>query len=102
MNRISKVFLACACSVFCMNGQAQSNATWTNDFSNAGETLKVVGRGTCSIADNVFRSKGAYAVFGHPNGKTTPFLSKPVPLKMPNRCRYGRASAITTVSTVMW
>ena len=46
MNRISKVFLACACSVFCMNGQAQSNATWTNDFSNAGETLKVVGRGT--------------------------------------------------------
>ena len=49
MNRISKVFLACACSVFCMNGQAQSNATWTNDFSNAGETLKVVGRGTCRI-----------------------------------------------------
>ena len=47
MNRISKVFLACACSVFCMNGQAQSNATWTNDFSNAGETLKVVNMQYC-------------------------------------------------------
>lgn len=76
MNRISKVFLACACSVFCMNGQAQSNATWTNDFSNAGETLKVVGRGTCSIADNVFRSKGAYAVFGHPEWKNYSFSFK--------------------------
>ena len=76
MNRISKVFLACACSVFCMNGQAQSNATWTNDFSNAGETLKVVGRGTCSIADNVFRAKGAYAVFGHPEWKNYSFSFK--------------------------
>ena len=76
MNRISKVFLACACSVLCMNGQAQSNATWTNDFSNAGETLKVVGRGTCSIADNVFRSKGAYAVFGHPEWKNYSFSFK--------------------------
>ncbi len=76
MNRISKVFLACACSAFCMNGQAQDNASWTNDFSNAGETLKVVGRGTCSIADNVFRSKGSYALFGNPEWKNYSFSFK--------------------------
>ncbi|WP_368114532.1 glycoside hydrolase family 2 TIM barrel-domain containing protein, partial [Bacteroides sp. RTP21281st1_E4_RTP21281_210402] len=76
MNRISKIFLACACSAFCMNGQAQDNASWTNDFSNAGETLKVVGRGTCSIADNVFRSKGSYALFGNPEWKNYSFSFK--------------------------
>lgn len=76
MNRISKVFLACACSAFCMNGQAQDNAAWTNDFSNAGEILKVVGRGTCSIADNVFRSKGSYALFGNHEWKNYSFSFK--------------------------
>ena len=76
MNRISNIFLTFACSTFCLNGLAQSNATWTNDFSNSGEPLKVVGRGTCSIADNVFRSKGASALFGHPEWKNYSFSFK--------------------------
>ncbi len=76
MNRISKVFLVCACSAFCMNGQAQDNTSWTNDFSNNGEPLETVGRGTCSIVDNVFRSKGSYALFGNPEWKNYSFSFK--------------------------
>ena len=76
MNRISKAFLACTCGLFCLGIQAQNHTTWTNDFSNTGETLKVVGRGTCSIADNVFRSKGSYALFGNPEWTNYSFSFK--------------------------
>lgn len=76
MNKISKVFLTCACSAFCLNGLAQDKATWTNDFSNAEETLKTVGRGTCSITGTVFRSKGSYALFGNPEWKNYSFSFK--------------------------
>ena len=79
MNRISKVFLACACSVFCMNGQAQSNATWTNDFSNAGETLKVVGREHAVLPTmySVRKALMPYSVI--PNGKLLLFFQSPCP-----------------------
>lgn len=74
MNRISKAFLACTYGLFCLGIQAQNHTTWTN--SNTGETLKVVGRGTYSIADNVFRSKGSYALFGNPKWTNYSFSFK--------------------------
>ena len=67
MNKIYKAFFACACTAFCLAGQAQT--TWSNDFSNPNEPLKTVGRGTCDIVDGVFRSKGSYALFGNPEWK---------------------------------
>jgi len=51
------------CSAFYLNALTQNNTTWKNDFSDSKEPLKVVGRGTCSISDNVLRTKGAYALF---------------------------------------
>lgn len=68
--------------------------------SNTGEKSKTVGRGTCSIADNVFRSQNVYALFGKPEWKTIHFLSKPVLLKMQQtKRRYGQVSVTITVST---
>ena len=76
MNKISKAFLSCVYSILCLSVQAQDQTTWTNDFSNTGEKLKTVGRGTCSIADNVFRSQNAYALFGKPEWKNYTFSFK--------------------------
>ena len=102
MNKISKAFLSCVYSILCLSVQAQDQTTWTNDFSNTGEKLKTVGRGTCSIADNVFRSQNATLCSASPNGKTIHFLSKPVLLKMQTKCRYGQVSVTITVSTATW
>ena len=45
---------------------APEGPCWRNDFSDSSEVLQLVGRGTCSIADGVFRSRDAYALFGDP------------------------------------
>ena len=44
MNQISKVFLACACSLSGLTTQAQDQTVWSNDFSNASQPLNTVGR----------------------------------------------------------
>ena len=100
MNKISKAFLSCVYSILCLSVQAQDQTTWTNDFSNTGEKLKTVGRGTCSIADNA--PKTLTLCSASPNGKTIHFLSKPVLLKMQTKCRYGQVSVTITVSTATW
>ena len=52
-----------------LTAQAQQAdiGNWSKDFSDASETLRTVGRGSCCIADGVFRSKGSYALFGTPD-----------------------------------
>ena len=60
-------FWTAACLLISSSGYAQSE--WKNNFSDQGEILKTVGRGECSIADGVFRSKGSYACFGNPEWK---------------------------------
>ncbi|NDV81738.1 glycoside hydrolase family 2 TIM barrel-domain containing protein [Bacteroides sp. 51] len=67
MNKIHKLFLACVCAAFPLAAWTQT--TWSNDFSNLNESLKTVGRGTCSIVDGIFRSQGSYALFGNPEWK---------------------------------
>ena len=67
MKKIYTAFWIEACSLASLPGHTQSQ--WQNDFSNQGEILKTVGRGECSIADGVFRSKGSYACFGNPEWK---------------------------------
>jgi len=62
MKKLYTAFWIAACSLASLPGHTQSQ--WQNDFSNQGEILKTVGRGECSIADGVFRSKGSYACFG--------------------------------------
>lgn len=47
MKQISKVFLACACSLSGLTTQAQDQTVWSNDFSNASQPLNTVGRGVC-------------------------------------------------------
>ncbi len=37
-------------------------------FSTSGETLNTIGRGECSTANGVLKSKDSYACFGEPNG----------------------------------
>ena len=44
MKQISKVFLACACSLSGLTTQAQDQTVWSNDFSNASQPLNTVGR----------------------------------------------------------
>lgn len=61
------VFWTAVCLLISLSGYAQSE--WKNNFSDQGEILKTVGRGECSIADGVFRSKGSYACFGNPEWK---------------------------------
>lgn len=102
MNRISKAFLACTCGLFCLGIQAQNHTTWTNDFSNTGETHES-GRSEEHAALPIMYSVPKAPTLSSviPNGQITRFPSKPVPLKMPNKCRYGRASVITTDSTDM-
>ena len=67
MKKLYIAFWIAACSLASLPGHTQSQ--WQNDFSNQGEILKTVGRGECSIADGVFRSKGSYACFGNPEWK---------------------------------
>nr|WP_303227888.1 glycoside hydrolase family 2 TIM barrel-domain containing protein [Bacteroides intestinalis] len=67
MKKLYTAFWITACSLASLPGHTQSQ--WQNDFSNQGEILKTVGRGECSIADGVFRSKGSYACFGNPEWK---------------------------------
>lgn len=67
MKKLYTAFWIAACSLASLPGHTQSQ--WQNDFSNQGEILKTVGRGECSIADGVFRSKGSYACFGNPEWK---------------------------------
>ena len=43
MKQISKVFLACACSLSGLTTQAQDQTVWSNDFSNASQPLNMVG-----------------------------------------------------------
>ena len=69
MNQISKVFLACACSLSGLTTQAQDQTVWSNDFSNASQPLNTVGRGVCRVNDGVFHSRSAYALFGNPEWK---------------------------------
>ena len=67
MKKLYTAFWIAACSLASLPGHTQSQ--WQNDFSNQGEIFKTVGRGECSIADGVFRSKGSYACFGNPEWK---------------------------------
>ena len=69
MKQISKVFLACACSLSGLTTQAQDQTVWSNDFSNASQPLNTVGRGVCRVNDGVFHSRSAYALFGNPEWK---------------------------------
>ena len=69
MKQISKVFLACACSLSGLTTQAQDQTVWSNDFSNASQPLNMVGRGVCRVNDGVFHSRSAYALFGNPEWK---------------------------------
>ena len=101
MNQISKVFLACACSLSGLTTQAQDQTVWSNDFSNASQPLNTVGRGVCRVNDGVFHSRSAYALFGNPEWKDYTCLSRHVPRKTPNRYRYGQASVHITALTVM-
>lgn len=67
MKNFCIAFWTAACLLISSSGYAQSE--WKNNFSDQGEILKTVGRGECSIADGVFRSKGSYACFGNPEWK---------------------------------
>ncbi len=67
MKNFYTVFWTAVCLLISLSGYAQSG--WKNNFSDQGEILKTVGRGECSIADGVFRSKGSYACFGNPEWK---------------------------------
>lgn len=67
MKNIYIAFWTAVCLLISLSGYAQSE--WKNNFSDQGEILKTVGRGECSIADGVFRSKGSYACFGNPEWK---------------------------------
>ena len=69
MKQISKVFLACACSLSGLTTQAQDQTVWSNDFSNASQPLNIVGRGVCGVNDGVCHSRSAYALFGNPEWK---------------------------------
>lgn len=102
MNQISKVFLACACSLSGLTTQAQDQTVWSNDFSNASQPLNTVGRGVCRVNDGVFHSRSAYALFGNPEWKDYTLSFKARARKTPNRYRYGQASVHITALTVMW
>lgn len=69
MKFIKQKLLACLAFGLGLTVQAQQEEirTWNNDFSNVSETLRTVGRGSCSIVDGMFRSKGSYALFGTPD-----------------------------------
>ena len=73
MNFKNKKLLACAIFSISLVTQAQQNNKWNNDFSDASESLKTVGRGSCAINDGVFRSHGSYALFGSPEMKDYSF-----------------------------
>lgn len=81
MNTISKILLTCFSCLCCLNSQGQENTSWNNDFSNSKETLKTVGRGSCTIQDGVLRSQGAYALFGSPDMKNYTFSFRARSLK---------------------
>lgn len=76
MNQISKVFLACACSISGLATQAQDHTLWNNDFANTSQPLNIVGRGVCQIDGGVLHSRNAYAIFGHPEWKNYSFSFK--------------------------
>lgn len=73
MNLMNKKLLACTVLSISMAVQAQQDGKWSNDFSNPAETLRTVGRGSCSIRDGVFSSQGSYALFGTPEMKDYAF-----------------------------
>lgn len=64
MNRLLKTWLVWFGAAAACTAQAQSGNEWYNDFSDASQPLQTIGRGECSIADGVLRSRGSYAVFG--------------------------------------
>lgn len=53
MNFKNKKLLACAIFSISLVTQAQQNNKWNNDFSDASESLKTVGRGSCAINDEI-------------------------------------------------
>lgn len=67
MKRLYTAILFCVCVFMPFSGYAQT--ILQNDFSQPNDTLEVVGRGDCYIADGVFHSKSAYALFGNPGWK---------------------------------
>ncbi len=73
MNLVNKKLLAYTILSISMAAQAQQSGKWSNDFSNPAETFRTVGRGSCSVRDGVFRSQGAYALFGTPEMKNYTF-----------------------------
>lgn len=68
MKRTNKTLLAqLSIAISLMVPDAVSaQEVYKNDFSDNGEKLNIVGRGACSIAGGVFKSKGSYATFGNP------------------------------------
>ena len=88
MKQISKVFLACACSLSGLTTQAQDQTVWSNDFSNA--------------STEYFIRAALMPFSAILSGKIIPCPSRHVPRKTPNRYRYGQASVHITALTVMW
>ena len=66
MNHILKSFVACVCSMAVATGYAQQDSGLKNDFSHSGQSLKVIGRGSCKVENGVLKSKDAYVCFGDP------------------------------------
>ncbi len=52
------------------------NSALSYNFSDSTQPLTTVGRGSCSITDGVFRSQGAYALFGTPDMRNYTFSFK--------------------------
>lgn len=102
MKQISKVFLACACSLSGLTTQAQDQTVWSNDFSNASQPLNMVGRGVCRVNDGVFHSRSAYALFGNPEWKDYTLSFKARAPKDAEQVQIWQASVHITVLTVMW
>ena len=100
MNQISKVFLACACSLSGLTIQAQDHTAWSNDFSNTSQPLNVVGRGICRME---YSTRVALMPFSAiPSGEIIPYLSKHVHRKMQNKYKYGQVSAHIIALIAMW
>lgn len=77
MNRILRTLFVCLGAAWICSAQAQQpSGEWSNDFSDASQPLQTVGRGECSIADGVLRSRGSYAVFGAPEWTNYTFSFK--------------------------
>ena len=99
MKNFCIAFWTAACLLISSSGYAQSE--WKNNFSDQGEILKTVGRGECSIADGVFRSKGSYACFGNPEWKNYTMSFKARAPKEAEQVQIWLVFVPTTVLIVM-